>query len=306
MQLLRIGVNDNSREIIKYKSGDFPFLIYTDQFHMFDVGYIRWHWHKDFQISYVLNGNISFQTGAEEIVLVSGEGIIFNSNVLHQIKPTHCNCSMISIMFDKSIISGGEYSLIGKKYVDTVINTNNLDFVALKRDVPWQNDILKHVEDTYSSYNKQDYAYELEIVNNLNWIWLKLIKNLKNQIESPSKKVSPDYDRVKTAINYIKDNYTHEISLNDIAKSCNISKSECCRSFKRVLKMTPFQYLMEYRVLKATEYLYKTDESISNICINVGFNGISYFGKTFKKFMNCTPSEYRNSIKNNQKTTSSK
>lgn len=306
MQLFKIEVDDTDREIVKYKSGDFPFLIYTDEFRLFDEGYIRWHWHDDFQISYVLKDKICFQVNGEKIVLNPGEGMFFNSNVLHQIKPFDYNCSMISIMFDKSIISGSEYSLIGKKFVDTVINTNTLDFIILKRDVKWQSDILKHVENTYSAYNKQDYAFELEIVNNLNWIWLNLIKNLKDKIENPSKKPSPDDDRVKTAINYIKHNYKHEISLNDIAKSCNISKSECCRSFKRVLKMTPFEYLMEYRVLKSTEYLYNTDESISNICMNVGFNGISYFGKTFKKFMNCTPSEYRNYIKNNKNITSNK
>ena len=51
MQLFRIEVDDDNREIVKYKSGDFPFLIYTDEFRLFDEGYIRWHWHKDLQIS---------------------------------------------------------------------------------------------------------------------------------------------------------------------------------------------------------------------------------------------------------------
>ena len=222
MQLFRIEVDDDNREIVKYKSGDFPFLIYTDEFRLFDEGYIRWHWHKDLQISYVLNDDICFQVGGKEIVLVPGEGIIFNSNVLHQIKPVNYNCKMISIMFDQSLITGSEHSLIRKKYVDAVINTNNLDFVVLKRDIDWQNEILKYIEQTNSAYNSPDYGYELEIVNNINWIWLKLIRNLKDKIQSPPKKVSPDDERVKTAINYIKANYTHEISLDDIAKSCNI------------------------------------------------------------------------------------
>ena len=178
-----------------------------------------------------------------------------------------------------------------------MINSHNLDFVIFKNDVNWQSEILQYVKDIYSSYKNKDYAYELEIANNLNIIWLKLVKNLKDKIQSPSKKVSADDERVKTAINYIKTNYARDISLDDIAKSCNISKSECCRSFRRILKMTSFEYLMEYRVLKATEYLYNTDEPISNICINVGFNGISYFGKTFKKFMHCTPSQYRSNMK---------
>ena len=101
---------------------------------------------------------------------------------------------------------------------------------------------------------------------------------------------------MKTALNYIKHNYNHEVSLDDIAKSCNISKSECCRSFKRILNMTPFEYLMEYRILKASEELAKNDKSISNIAISNGFNGTSYFGKVFKKYIGSTPSEYRKSL----------
>lgn len=299
MQVSKIEVDDNLKEIVKNVSSDFP--IYIDEFSLFKKEYVRWHWHKDMQVSYVSCGKACFQVDGEEIILNQKEGIIFNSNVLHQIIPYSDDCKVFSIMFDDSIISGNEQSLIGKKYVDTVIKSNNLKFIILKRDVSWQREVLQYVKETYIIYNKKEYAYELEVVNNLNQIWIKLVRNLKDKIEKINKKISHDDERVKVAINYIKENYKHEISLDDIAKSCNISKSECCRSFKRILKTTPFEYLMKHRVLKATEYLYNTDESISNICMNVGFNGISYFGKIFKKYMNCTPSQYRENIKNRKK-----
>lgn len=298
MQVSKIEVDENLEEIVQYVSSDFPLVIYTDEFSLFEEGYIRWHWHKYLQISYVLHDQVCFQVNGEDIILNPKEGIIFNSNVLHQIKPYNDDCKMISIMFDDSIISGSEQSLIGKKYVDTVIKSKNLNFIILKRDISWQKYILEYIEKTYAVYNNKEYAYELEVVNNINQIWLNLIRNLKDKIEKSNNKISQDEERVKSAINYIKYNYNHEISLNDIAQSCNISKSECCRSFKRILKVTPFEYVMEYRVLKATEYLYNTDESISNICMNVGFNGISYFGKVFKKYMNCTPSQYKSKIRN--------
>ena len=41
MQLSKIETDEQNREIVKYKSGDFPFLIYTDEFRLFDEGYIR-------------------------------------------------------------------------------------------------------------------------------------------------------------------------------------------------------------------------------------------------------------------------
>lgn len=295
MQNSKIEVDKNLKEVVNKGSSDFP--VYIDEYYLNSGDYLRWHWHKEIQTSFVSHGQICFHVDGEEILLNQNEGIIFNSNILHQINPYNNDCQMYSVMFDDSIISGSEQSIIGKKYVDTVINSNNLNYIVLNRDIAWQRDILKYVEEIHSVYNEKEYAYELELANNLNRIWLILIKNLQHQIEKSNKKTSHDEERVKIAINYIKDNYMNEITLDDIANSCNISKSECCRSFKRIIKITPFEYLMKHRVLKATEYLYNTDESISNICVNVGFNGISYFGKIFKKYMNCTPSQYKANIK---------
>ena len=120
MQVSKIEVDNNLKETLQYVSSDFPLVIYTDKFSLFEEGYIRWHWHKYLQISYVLDDQVCFQVDGEEIILNPQEGIIFNSNVLHQIKPHNDDCKMISIMFDDSLISRNEQSLIGKKYVDTV------------------------------------------------------------------------------------------------------------------------------------------------------------------------------------------
>lgn len=129
--------------------------------------------------------------------------------------------------------------------------------------------------------------------NYLSIVWLNLIKEIKEDIKISIPSASNDDERVKMAMQYIQTHYADNIDLDSIARAANISKSECCRSFKRILKVTPFEYLMEYRISKAAELLLKNKDSISNISLDVGFNGISYFGKVFKKYRNCSPSEYR-------------
>lgn len=63
-------------------------------------------------------------------------------------------------------------------------------------------------------------------------------------------------------------------------------------------KATPFDYLLKYRISKSLDALTNTTDSISAIALNCGFSSISYYGKIFKKYMNCTPSEYRKARKN--------
>ncbi len=298
MQATKIEVNDNLQEIVKHGSYDFPLAIYTDKFNLFEDGYIRWHWHKEVQFSYSLYEKVVVFIEDEKIILSPGEGIMINSNVLHQIKPyNNSNCIMFSIDFDSTLIGGSEQSLIEKKYVTPIVENSNLKYIYLKPNVPWQKRILAHLEEIFTLSHEKMYGYELEMRNYLNIVWLNLIREMKEEIKNSVSAVSNDNERVKQAMQYIQKHYMDNISLDNIAMAANISKSECCRSFKRILKVTPFEYLMEYRVLKAAELLLKSKEPISNIALDVGFNGISYFGKVFKKYRNCTPSEYRNKYK---------
>ncbi|QAA32387.1 helix-turn-helix domain-containing protein [Clostridium manihotivorum] len=294
MQATKIEVNHNLQETVKHGSYDFPIAVYTDRFSLFKEGYIRWHWHKDLQFSYAIYDKVVVFIEDEEIVLSPGEGIMINSNVLHQIKPyNNSDCMMFSIDFDPVFLGGTEQSVIEKKYLAPIIENSNLKYISLKPEEQWQKNILTLIKAVFTLSHEKPYGYELEMRNNLSMVWLHLIREIKADSLISEQIISKDDNRVKLSMEYIHEKYTSNILLEDIAMAANISKSECCRSFKRILKITPFEYLMEYRVSKAAELLLKTEESITNIALEVGFNGISYFAKVFKKYRNCSPSEYR-------------
>ena len=56
---------------------------------------------------------------------------------------------------------------------------------------------------------------------------------------------------------------------------------------------TAFEYLIDYRIEQASKKLISTDESVTTICLDCGFNNLSYFIKTFKERKGVSPSEYR-------------
>ena len=53
-------------------------------------------------------------------------------------------------------------------------------------------------------------------------------------------------------------------------------------------------YINRTRIEKSATLLKNTNESITNIAIKVGFNDVNYYSRTFKKFMNMSPTQYRN------------
>ena len=92
---------------------------------------------------------------------------------------------------------------------------------------------------------------------------------------------------------FIENNYPTTITIADIAKSGDISISSCLRLFKQILKTTPIQYLIKFRLHKAVKEFYSLEgRSIGDIAYSCGFSDATYFNRCFKKEFGCTPTEY--------------
>lgn len=91
------------------------------------------------------------------------------------------------------------------------------------------------------------------------------------------------YRRVASVKNYITDNYTYNISLDELAKEAFLSKYHFIRTFKEIYRLSPFQFLLQLRLQKAQELLAK-DYSYNETCILVGFSDEKNLRKSLKKF----------------------
>ena len=78
-----------------------------------------------------------------------------------------------------------------------------------------------------------------------------------------------------------------------MASACHTSKSEFCPLFKAAMHQTPFDFLLHYRIQKTLPLLCRTDQSVTEIAGCVGFSGSSHYSEVFRKFMQCSPTEYR-------------
>lgn len=98
---------------------------------------------------------------------------------------------------------------------------------------------------------------------------------------------------VERARQYIAERYSYPITVEDVAAYTGVSRSYLFRLFRDMLKLSPKEYLLEYRIRQACQLLNQTELSVQSIAHSVGFEDNLYFSKVFKKYKNCTPSEYR-------------
>lgn len=296
MRLNNLNVDSNLQSEIEYGSLEFPLEVFFDEPYKYDIGFIRWHWHKEIQFAFVKRGVVELSFLDKSFTLSEGNGIFINSNVLHQVKPITQDSIVIDIVFDPILISGHNLSVIDKKYVYPIVSNDSLNFIIFDNNIEWNKDIIMKLYDIYNLYEKKEFAYELSVKNFLCSLWLNLASNLIPNLNSKSTSSKLDEERIKAMLEYIHNNFSNKVTLEDIATSVHISKSECCRCFKKYLRMSPFEYLMQYRVIEASSILKSTSKTLSEVMSLVGFNDASYFTKIFKRFTNYTPTDYRKKI----------
>lgn len=98
---------------------------------------------------------------------------------------------------------------------------------------------------------------------------------------------------VQKAINYIHINIENKISLNDIAAKLKITPNHLARQFRAETGKTVVEYINYTRVITAANKLKHTSLSVADIAASVGINDTNYFSRIFRKFMGCSPSEYK-------------
>jgi AraC-like DNA-binding protein len=108
------------------------------------------------------------------------------------------------------------------------------------------------------------------------------------------------YKRIVLAKAFIDANYQTNINLTQIISEAHFSKFHFIRLFKSVYGLSPHQYLMQKRVRQAKMELKENDNSILDVCFNVGFQSHSSFTHLFKRQTNKTPLQYRYQAKANK------
>ncbi|AIQ62698.1 hypothetical protein PSTEL_05880 [Paenibacillus stellifer] len=137
--------------------------------------------------------------------------------------------------------------------------------------------------------------YELQASCRLTEIWRNLIMN----------GLEPEYDqaeqlksvRMKEMLDWIHAHYADKVTLEAIAAAGALSRSECCRYFKRMLKTTPMNYVTDYRLQKSKLMLRQSDLSVTEVAYLNGFSSTSNYIERFRQSAKTTPLAYRKRLK---------
>ncbi len=101
------------------------------------------------------------------------------------------------------------------------------------------------------------------------------------------------YKKVRPVLDYLHAHYTEANTLEELAKIAMMNKSYLCTIFREATNMHIFSYIDQLRINQACALLRTTDASVTEISMQVGYNSVSYFNRSFKKVKGATPLQYR-------------
>lgn len=312
---LQLPIDDTLQERTVHGSKTWPIQYYVDQLHRFENQEIPLHWHHELEFWVVFRGAAEIQIGADTLSLFPGEGIFINSNVFHSYRQISTDgfCDCPNIVFSEELLSYSG-SVVADRYVTPVLLNKRLPYLLLKRDTPWQARILDDLDRifsllqtcgapsafgpppllTFHTKEPSSDCYELQIQALLSLLWKELFTHHKEAELSGS--VPDDSElqlRMQKMLALIREQYMHPITLPEIARAANISKSECSRCFHYYFKTSPMEYVIDYRIKKAKHALLFGNEKLEHIATKTGFSSVAYFCRVFKRKTGMTPSAYK-------------
>ncbi len=246
--------------------------------------YMPLHWQSDFEIIRVKRGTLRLFLNNELFVGEPDAVFFISPGVLHRAEPL--DCIYECVIFDAKLISGFEASDISR-YIRPISSTE-LEIRAIC-------DSAKETADElFASLAVEREYFELYTTSLIYKIFYELyISGCIREKEKRSKSTSHRHTQMILLLEKIENEYTESISLSSLAEFAGLNDKYLFRIFKDFTGCTPIQYINRLRIDRACHEMSVNHLSVTDAAYVSGFNELSYFSRTFKKYKGMNPAEYR-------------
>ena len=230
--------------------------------------------------------------------VISGTGTLYADNSKGEAVQYHVKSGQGFMLFPKQICTYIADKEIPWEYVwlefDGLRAKETIAATGLSMDSP--------VYRTHDKENAKAMADEMQYIINhreespfhlIGHLFLFIDMLIKSSSVHPGQENNVRNFYIKEAISFIEQNFQNDITVEDIAKFCGLNRSYFGKIFHESIGKTPQEFLIAYRMIKATELLKLTSLSIADIGNAVGYPNQLHFSRAFKNVYGISPRQWR-------------
>ena len=254
------------------------------------------HWHPYFEIATAQIGVLDYQVGKHHVFLEAGDSIFVNANMLHGIRQVSGDIPdpMPNIVFSGTVVAP-ETGIVYQKYIHPVAECDILPFIVFRHDDRQCEEIHQLINSIYNVMWERADCYEMMVQRNISSIFEYIYRNLAAFPKSEASRIQLSAQiRVQKMLSYIYEHYMETVTLEEIAKAANVSRSEAGRCFKAYMNCSPVEALIQYRLQTAHRLLHETTMTLREISYDCGFHSVNYFSRQFREMYGYAPGQNRN------------
>lgn len=247
---------------------------------------MRKHCHNHFEIYFITKGNCCYFIENKVYHLIPGDIILIPEGIMH-------NTEYQNTIYTRKLISCSEY------FIPECIKSLLPSLLYLYRNP----EIIESVEQIFRKV-EEEYANKDSLSEDIfkcytHMLFFLLVRHPNQYIPQQEEK-----HYIDDAIHYLQNNYTQQISLQDVSGRYFVSPEHFSRVFKQKTGFNVSEYLNILRLQKAENLLKQlTAAPITEIAEDCGFNDSNYFCVKFKKLYGMPPKKFQTLHKNAGKTT---
>lgn len=266
-------------EFINYQE-DLPIRLFVNS-----VAYVPFHWHKEVEIIYVLQGAVTIHLDQRSYELSQDDIIVMNSMSVHQIERSNQDNVLLTLQFSPELLDEHRAVICNSLY-QMPENRDIYDQIrCYLAQMTWEASKKKQGSRNYSMGLLHLLAGHL-----MRYFSIHMTEEKRSSVKDY------DYQRLNRVLEFIDRNYSQKITLQSIADQEHLSLHYFSHFFSDKIGI-PFQkYLTSVRLEKAVNALMNTKHSVTQIALDCGFANVKQFNKYFKEKYDSTPGAFRETV----------
>lgn len=266
-----------SHELIVPEAG-FPFKLFI--FEGSGGNYYREkHWHRSIEIFAVCSGELEFYVDDRQWHLAPGNFMIVNSNEVHSIDsplPNETIVLQIPLKLFEGYFTGEQFIWFSHE--------------PGRRDERF----MELIRELYEVYSRKACGYDMQMKSIFYQIMYLLVKDYRLiEVDEVFVRKNKNLNKLSAITSYMKENYTGDLTLEEVAKVFDYSPKYLSRMFQKYAGITFKSYVQSIRLDYAVKDLDDGRYSITEVALKNGFSGSKALARAFRKKYGMLPSDYR-------------
>lgn len=261
---------------------------------------LRKHYHTSFEISLFKQGHGFYRTKEKNYEINPGDIFFFSTNEEHYITEISEPDDMLimNIHIDPRFLWMNDSLISSRRFTDIFFNRSDQFENKLDAHAPAAGHIRELMLEIEREFMGEMDSFEVMVKLHLFEVLTCFIRCSDNSDAHQENKEQMEltFEKflcINRAIDYIDNHFTELLTLEMLAKTAGFSKTHFGALFKRMIGMSPWDYINLKRINHARELIKTTNLPVETIALESGYNNTTLFNRIFKKIVGLTPSEIR-------------